>query len=445
MSGTFRSLALVALLPIVLAVAGVLVLQDQLKNRLLADMQTRLNAEIQGFEALYDQRRIVALRQSIEFRSQRGDPAGSIYALRDRNGAVLAGNLEDWPTSVAPPLVGQRVNLLGRPFLGTVLELRGGFDVLVGVDLSPLQQTQRQMNWIFAVFGGVMVLAGLGASAWVARTARQHTTRMNTALAAVGGAGGLGIRLARDAPEGSEHAELAHHIDAMLARIEHLFAAHQRLGNAVAHEMRTPLSRIRMRLDALDLEPDARASIDDEIRATLRLFDSLLSIAQMDAEAGNTSALKPVDLAAIASKVTELYIPLAEEEGRSITTSFDTGATVLGDADLLSQLMSNLIENGIKYTRPGDRISVSVRRVSSHVVLRVEDNGPGVDDMLRAQLFTPFARGKNVGDKPGHGLGLSLVHAIALRHGAEARLPEVAKGFAIVIEALHFPVKDAAD
>ena len=100
-NGTFRSVALVALVPLVMAVAGVLVLQSQLRARLVEATQTRLLAEAQGFAALYDQRRIVALREAIAYRSTRGDPAGSVYVLTDRAGAVLAGNLDGWPDGIA--------------------------------------------------------------------------------------------------------------------------------------------------------------------------------------------------------------------------------------------------------------------------------------------------------------------------------------------------------
>lgn len=131
-NGTFRSVALVALVPLVMAVAGVLVLQSQLRARLVEAVQTRLLAEAQGFAALYDQRRIVALREAIAYRSTRGDPAGSVYVLTDRAGAVLAGNLDGWPDGIAVQDAPQQVQIDGRPFLARAQDLRGGFGLLVG-------------------------------------------------------------------------------------------------------------------------------------------------------------------------------------------------------------------------------------------------------------------------------------------------------------------------
>ncbi len=438
MGAAFRSLVVVVLLPLALAVIGVLVLQTQLQARLSHATETRLNAEVQGFEALYDQRRIVALRQAIEFRSLRGDPAGSVYLLIDRKGAALAGSLPRWPEAIPKtPSLAER-DIAALPYLVKVQELRGGFGLLVGVSLEPQRDMLVQMRRVFVGFGALMVAAGLITALLVARQAQGRTARMNAALADVGAARGLTVRMPQDAPAGSDHAILAGHIDDMLARIAHLFEAHQRLGNAVAHEMRTPLARIRTRLDKLDLDAAARAGLDEEIRTTIRLFDSLLSIAQMDAEAGHTASLAPVDLSAIAATIIELYAPVAEEEGRRLEGDLVAEAVILGDAQLLSQMISNLVENAIKYTRPGDAIRVLVSREGSRVRLGVEDDGPGVEDSLKDRLFTPFARGADTSETPGHGLGLSLVRAIALRHGAQPRVVERQKGFAIEVTALHF-------
>ncbi len=443
---TFLRRALViAALPTLLAVLGVWVVQAQLKMRLMAAAETRLLAEMQGFGALYDQRRIVALREAIDFRSQRGDPAGSVYLLMDRDGAVLAGNLAQWPAGITPESgAPQRVTLGGAPYLATAQALRGGFPLLVGVSLLPMQDMLAQMLRIFALFGAVILFAGLTTAALVARRARARLARINASLSRIGGAGGMATRLDPEPENGAEYAELARHINAMLERIAHLFDAHQRLGNAVAHEMRTPLARIRARLDTLDLDTVARAGLEEEIRATIRLFDSLLSIAQMDAEAGNTKGLAPVDLSTIAAGIAELYTPVAEEQQRTLLSDLEPGAVILGDTDLLAQLMSNLIENGLKYTRPGDTIRLSVRRKNTRVKLRIEDDGPGVDEALKARLFTPFARGHDCQTKPGHGLGLSLVRAIALRHGAIPRILAVEKGFAIEIDCLHFSPDDVS-
>lgn len=441
--GPFRTTLAAALVPLVLACLGVWVVHGVLEQRLMRATDARLQAEVQGFAALYDQRRIVSLREAIAYRAGQGDPAGSVYVLMDRQGGVLAGNLDGWPMAVPRPpegigpTAGQRARAAGdSDHLISTQGLRGGFDMLVGVSLAPVDQTLARMLRVLAGFGALMLGAGLIAAHVTARGARQRVSAINADLARVGGAGGVGLRLT--APDtASEYSTLVVHINAMLDRISHLFDAHQRLGNAVAHEMRTPLARIRTRLDQLDLDAAARAGLDDEIRSTIRLFDSLLFIAQMDAEVGRDDGLGPVNLVQIIAALGDLYGPVAEEGGRHFVTDMPERAMILGDGNLLSQLFSNLIENGLKYTRPGDTITLRLSCEGARITTTVCDTGPGIAPDLKARIFAPFARGAGVSDTPGHGLGLSLVRAIALRHGARPRIESPEKGFAIAIDWLH--------
>lgn len=441
--GPFRTALIVACVPLGLAVLGVWVVYGVLENRLMRATEDRLQAEVQGFAALYDQRRIVSLREAIAYRADKGDPAGSIYVLLDRNGKMLAGNLADWPAGIDVPEAGNgptqgdRVAVgAGGDHLVSTQGLRGGFPVLVGVSLNPVDQTLTRMLWVLCGFGLAMLMAGLCAAWLTARAARNRIAVMNADLSRIGGAGGVAARLG-GLDGSSEQSALVGHINAMLDRISHLFDAHQRLGNVVAHEMRTPLSRIRTQLDRLDLDDVSRAGLDEEIRNTIRLFDSLLSIAQMDAEAGRSEGLVPVDLSAILRALQQLYDPVAEDALRHLVVEAGGDMMLLGDPDLLTQLFSNLIENGLKYTRPGDTISVTLTCSDQRIISRVADTGPGIQADLKADLFTPFARGANTQKTPGHGLGLSLVRAIALRHGARPRVAEVEKGFAIEIDWLH--------
>lgn len=441
-SGPFRSAALVAIVPIAFAVAGVAVVQDQLRARLMAETEARLNAEMQGYAALYDQRRVPAVRQAMEFRALEGDPGGSRFLLTDRKGAVLAGNLPAWPEAVDPGAEAgaaqvQEVTLDGADYLASARVLRGGFPLFVALPLAPVEDILSGMLRVLSGFGLLMLAAGLGAAALVARAARARVRRINRFLDGVGGSRGMAARFDSGPSAPADHAELARHINAMLDRIAHLFDAHRRLGNAVAHEMRTPLARIQSRLSSLDLAAAEQAGLEEEIRATIRLFDSLLSIAEMDAEAGNTAELQPVDLAEVARSLTDLYTAVAEEAERKLEVEIAQSAWILGDAQLLAQLISNLLENGIKYTDPGDAIRLAVTVTPAKVRLSVSDTGPGLPAELRDTLFAPFTRGKTMAERPGHGLGLSLVRAIALRHGANPILPETEKGFAITVEFLH--------
>lgn len=447
-SATGRSVALVALLPVLLAVLGVRVVQNRLQARLLDEAATRLAAEVSNFEALYDQRRVIAVRQAMEFRGLQDGSTGQVYLLEDRNGVILGGNLTAWPEMVArqtdgfAPAEPQLVSLmvakgdLRRPYLVDARTLRGGFPMLVGVSLAPMQQTLGDMRRVFALFGAIMLATGLIAAALVAFRAHRRLEHVNSFLTGIGGDSGVAERLTDTG--GDEYARLAAHVNDMLDRIAHLVQAHRRLGNAVAHEMRTPLGRIQTRLTELDLPDDRRTELDDEIRAMIRLFDSLLSIAEMDAKAGNTAGLTPIDLSSTVTQIADLYDPVADEAGRTLKHDVVPGLRILGDQGLVAQLLSNLIENGLKYTRPGDSITISLTGNGQHACLAVRDTGPGIDAALRENIFAPFARGTQSGSAPGHGLGLALVQAIALRHGAQLRLPEGQAGFALEIRFLLF-------
>lgn len=445
----FQSVLLVTLLMIALAFVGVRVVQVQLEARLLDQASAQLSAEMQNLEALYDQRRVIAVRQAIEFRLVQRETTDRLYLLQDRNSTRLAGNLDVWPEQITARDQGfgdgavVRFSVKGRDsestHLATARELRGGFKLLAGVSLKPVQDTLDEMLQVFFLFGALLLLAGLVAAFVTAQRGKNRLQRVNQFLDGVAGRNGVDQRLiSNDQNQGSEYVQLDRHVNAMLDRIAHLFAAHQRLGNAVAHEMRTPLARIRAKLAKLNLDERAHQELDDEMRSTIRLFDSLLNIAQMDAQSEDSSGLVPIDFSQISADIIELYQPVAEESGRRLQSDIAPNLQILGDLGQMSQLLSNLVENGLKFTKAGDVINVVLQEQEGRVILRVSDTGPGLSDELKDTVFQPFARGKHVDDIPGHGLGLSLIKAIALRHGGILRLPETEKGFALEVDCMQF-------
>ncbi|WP_204112398.1 sensor histidine kinase [Shimia biformata] len=445
MNRRFLSGLMIAFLPVAMALIGAVMMQTRLETRLMKDAETRLHAELDSYAALYDQRRIIAVRQAMEFRATTGETGdtGALFMLLDRQGEVLAGNLDSWPNDLTRPAEGEAPVVMplalekdgqDMTHLVAAQPLRGGFAMLVGVGLAPLNDTMAAFRRIVLGFAALMAAAGLLVAWAMSYRAERQMLALNRALDDIGRTRGLEQRLAGQEGEGrGEFATLRAHINAMLDRIAHLFAAHGRLGDTVAHEMRTPLARIQSQLEKLDIDAAARAGLDDEIRATIRLFDSLLSIAAMDAEAGSSAGLDPLDLSAVCEGIVNLYQPVAEEEDRHLEAAILPDAMILGDGQLLAQMVSNLVENGIKYTRPGDMVRVSLSDAGDQVVLRVSDTGPGVEGDVGETLLRPFARGAGTEAKPGHGLGLSLVRAIALRHGAVLRLPETGVGFAVEI------------
>jgi signal transduction histidine kinase len=277
-----------------------------------------------------------------------------------------------------------------------------------------------------------MVLVGGLAGWWAARRVLERLAAVNR-LADRVAAGELQARL--PGPRSAdEFGQLESHVHAMLDRIAALNRATHHLSDRIAHELRTPLTRIAQRIEAVE-GPDGMAeALRDEIRATIRVFDALLDISRAEADQGDGAGLLPVDLSALSSDMAELYAPLAEDHGLTLTHALPPGLMVLGEATLIGQALSNLLDNAVKYCRPGDAVHLALKAEDGRVLLSVRDTGPGLPPELHGLAFEPFRRGAATNDAPGHGLGLALVQAIAARHGAKLTLPDVDRGFAIHID-----------
>ncbi|WP_323766244.1 HAMP domain-containing sensor histidine kinase [Marinovum sp.] len=415
----------------------------------LARQQTELlQADFDRIAELHDQRRTPALRQA------QGAPGGEalgaampgelLYLLQDGAGQTLAGNLADWPEALPPPEAGEaapRVFALsaddGR-YTGIARVLPGGFPLLVAradpVTGDTLAEMRGTIAWMALALLAMAALTG----GFVSRLVLRRIDRVN-ALADRVAAGDLSARLP-GVRSADEFGALEDHVHAMLDRIQNLNAATNRLSDSIAHELRTPLNRIAQKLDRLEGQPALVGEIRGELRGTIRIFDALLDISGALAEQGQRPGLAPLDLSRMAGEVFDLYEPVAEEAGLQCRCEVEAGLHILGDRSLLAQLISNLLDNAIKFCTPGDTITLRLTRQGARHLLEVSDTGPGVPEDIRADLFERFTRAERDRDKAGHGLGLALVQAIAARHGAKLDLPPRPKGFAI---AIAFPKLDA--
>ncbi|WP_099825186.1 sensor histidine kinase [Oceaniglobus indicus] len=404
-----------------------------LARALEARQSAVLAADVAAFSALYDQRRIVALREAIEFRADVTPPGTAVFLLQGKAGETLAGNIDAWPDGLPALASGvtmdgaQHFDLAGVPYVGIARVLPGGFPFLAA-------RGRGEVESVLATQRGVMLLTALalavmaGVAGWVvARLVMGRIDRLN-ALADRVAAGDLAARLpGARAPD--EFGRLEHHVHRMLDRIEALNRATLRLSDNIAHELRTPLSRIMQKLD----RSEADDAVRDEMRNAIRIFDSLLDISGAEAAAGQTPGLVPVDLGEVVGEVAELYAPLAEDSGLDWRCDIAPGLWVLGDRNLIAQAVSNLADNAIKFCRPGDAVTLTLAAQAGRHVLEVRDTGPGLPDELGDAAFERFARAERDREVAGHGLGLALVQAIAARHGARLTRPPVATGFAISI------------
>ena len=326
-----------------------------------------------------------------------------------------------------------------------VVGLPGGFRLLVGRDL----EERERIFGIVAVAGrwsvAIVVVLGVIGGFFVSRRVLRRIDAMSDKAQTIM-AGDLAGRLP-SAGTGDELDRLAANLNAMLERIEALMRGLKNVSDNVAHDLRTPLTRLRNRCEAALRSAKTTADYRNAIEATIeesdnliRIFDALLMIAR--AESGEPRAdMTAFDAAEIARDVGELYEPLADEQGLALRVEAPGPAPIKGNRELIGQALANLLDNAIKYAdansaRPegvAPEIVVTAQAKGSRVLLGVADRGPGIPPADRARAVDRFVRLEQSRTKPGSGLGLSLASAVARLHGGELRLEDNAPGLTAVL------------
>lgn len=354
---------------------------------------------------------------------------GIYYLLQDEDGRAVAGNMRE--VRARPGLrVVRGQSLAGDPAGGGVrgqgVMLADGGYLFVGVSNFEL----GEMHVVLAhsmLWGGVLILAlaiggGVAVSLGVLRRI-ETISRTSRAIMA----GDLGRRIPlRGSLDEFDH--LAASLNAMLDRIQALMAGLQQVSSDIAHDLRTPLTRLRQRLElARRRETSAEglhATLDaatDDVQAILDTFAALLRIAQIEA-GGRRAGFSTVALTELLEDLVDIYQPVAEEAGQVLTARAEPGLALRGDKELLTQLFANLFENAITHAGQGAAITVTAMADGARLVVRVSDTGPGIPPAFREEVFRRFYRLESSRTTPGNGLGLSLVQAVAGIHGGEVVL-----------------------
>ena len=433
---TLRLAALMAMAVTLLSLAAMALQYRLVETRLMAAQQTLLTADLDGLAALYDQRRIIALRQAIDTRAAAAT-GDEMLLLMGRNGSILAGTRPDWPKTLAP--TGQTFTTDNATtftegntrWIAVARDLPGGFPLLVARSLQPVDDTLAALRRGMIGLLAALLLAGALVGWFAARSVMTRINRLNT-LADRVAEGALDARLPGPRTQ-DEFGLLETHVHAMLDRIENLNRATHRLSDTIAHELRTPLNRMLQKLSRIEGQDDLTADLKAEMRQAIRMFDSLLDISRAEADQGTGGGLVPVDLSSTASEVWDLYDPLLEDKGLITAATIAPNLQILGDRNLIAQVLSNLLDNAIKYCAEGDHLTLTLTPEDDRILMRVSDTGPGLPDALKPEAFDRFTRAERDRATPGHGLGLALVRAIAARHGARLTLPPSEKGFALEI------------
>jgi signal transduction histidine kinase len=383
-----------------------------------------INAELEGLKDDFRLGGLQRLVDTLDLRSDSWGRTGAVYVLIDAQHKPIAGNIRYWPPGAwaATPWIEftiadqAREDVADHPVRASITRLDASHLLLVGTDVSEnLRFFRRFRAAMYWGIGLAVLLAALVGYVYVKRVAaRVHSVA--EACASIM-AGKLSRRLEVSASR-DEFDALAVIVNEMLDRLEHQAATLRTTFDSTAHDLRAPLHRVRMRVEQALREPQNAASAQDALDATLVEIDriqstltTLLEIARAEAGVEN-GGRDSVDLGALAQEVVELYVPEARARGLTLEVRQDVQCIVQGSRQLFAQLFANLFENALKFVPAGGQVEVSVKRSADMVTLLVADTGPGIPSQQRELVVQPFGRLERDRERPGSGLGLSLVGAI---------------------------------
>jgi signal transduction histidine kinase len=413
-----------------------------------------IGAEVTGLREQYRSGGLSALATSVGERIR--EPGSSLYILIGPDGRKVAGNLNRLPPEITAHNSGgvfRYSRVAGgteaeRLAVGVPVEVPDGFTLIVGRDIDDQRRFAEAMRHIALSSVGLLALLGLGGGLLFGRSLLQRIDRVTETTRSIM-AGDLSRRIAVKG-SGDELDRLSMSLNEMLTRIEELMVSLHEVSDNIAHDLKTPLNRLRNRAEAALRDPhgveayrDALEKIIDEADELIKTFNALLSIARL--EAGDAAeTLKPVDVSQAVRDLVELYEPAAQEAGLGVTVAAEDGLYVKANRQLLVQAVANLIDNAIKYAAPEGTIpsagvptrpsvAVFVKQCGQKITITVADRGPGIARDDRQRVQKRFVRLEKSRSRPGSGLGLSLVAAVARLHGGEVRLEDNAPGLKVVL------------
>lgn len=407
------------------------------------NIDSRINALAERLVAHYHALPATALAEEVERQLHDGlDSDREIFLLTDRRGVRLAGNLSDWDGATLPArtLLRHAVvrNHVKTAAQLTVRPLDDGSVLVVGYDLAGHEDIRALVARALA-WGAALSLLFIAAAALVLRQQIGHRIGAirRAALAIADG------DLARRIPvtDDDEFGLLSRDINHMLDRIEQLMDGIRHVSNSIAHDLRTPLGRIRGRLDAalrhehsVPVLAGAAGRAIDDIDALLQLFERLLHIAQ--AEAGvRSQSFEPVDLQRIVDDMVDMYADTADENGIILGASGPGRPVwVTGERNVLASAVASLIDNAIKYAGRGAHVDVWCREGATTSSIGVRDDGPGIPEAEYGKVVQRFYRLDKSRNLPGNGVGLAIVHATALLHGGELAFGEASPGLIVQLQ-----------
>ena len=398
-----------------------------------------VRGEMQVLTGIYKERGYDALNRALIDRTLRDN--SFLYLLKSPDGSQVTGSLTDFPIArmeenqewITFPFTDTDVEgRVTRPRArGVQVRLAGGEMLLVGASLSDTEAYLARLTQALWTAMGIVLLLGLAGGVLVSRNLERAMGRLNRVVTAVQ-EGDLKARaVVRNS--GDELDELGAGLNTMLERLEGSMSSIRHAGDAIAHDLRSPLTRMRAKLEValMDAEAGKIDGVDavqlalDEADNLLKTFNTVLAIARLQAAAGRTPDPKVFDAADLAADMAELYEPASEDKGLEFSAEIERGLMIEGNQPFLAQALANIIDNAIKYTPTGGAVMLRARRRSSgEIEYSVTDTGPGVPEEDRERVIERFVRLDNSRTEAGSGLGLSLVGAVMEAHGGRILLDE---------------------
>ena len=428
----------------------VLVLWSTTVRLLNGQVDAAIQADALGLAERWQDGGQDALLQTVQERLANRVDDDAIYLVTDAAGRPIVGNLQSWPAAVTEAGMIYEISVahMGQLVLARMrrFDLPGGYSLLVGRFVQPRAALRdlltRTLAWAVVLIAFLSLFGGI----IVQRLFRRMLSHVSETAAAIS-AGDLTPRV-RVSGRGDEFDRLAETINDMLDRIGRLMDGVRQVSNAIAHDLRTPITRARARLedaaghatDTAGLQNAVNRAIAD-LDGITAVFQALLRISEIEAGA-RRSAFTAMDLTPLLEDLAELYGAVAEERGLLLELQLGRPLQLRGDRDLIQQAIANLLDNALKFSPPGGTVRLSAERVAGTLKLAVTDSGPGIPQGDVERAADRFFRGESARNTPGFGLGLTLVRAVAQLHGGTLALLPAHPGLQAV---LSLPVVGDAD
>lgn len=409
-------------------------------------LQSNIETEANRLKAEYDSGGIAELKDEIDEVDGQGSHTLLEYGVIDQNGNLIAGSLNDFQPSAGWQIV-MRTPAANKPvkelLYVRVMALPDNVWLGVGHDGKTIQKAGEAIIQAF-IWGFVLVIfLGVGGGLYLSGAFLRKIESITKSTQAII-AGDLKHRLPVSKNR-DELDNLALLLNQMLDKIGALIENFQQVSNDIAHDLRTPISHLKFRLEEAakkDLSAEQHkeriAFAIEEADTILDTFSAMLRISQIESGT-RRSGFKTVNLSDIVVSVTEALYPVAEEQKKTIHTDIEPGVTLTGDKELLTQLAFNLLDNAIRHTPGNTQITISLRSSGTQTEFIIADNGPGIAEESRSRVFQRFYRLEQSRTTPGNGLGLSIVAAIADLHGAKIALADNNPGLKVILNYCNKP------